>query len=516
LIEKKHFYLAFYLIYYEWKFFQTEDKMKKLLSIFALVLLIGFTAQAKPANPPAAFGIFFSTLNPHGQWVELDYGLVVWRPTIIKRGWAPYRIGHWVWTIDGWYWDSYEPFGHVTYHYGRWYHDNYYGWIWIPDYEWAPAWVEWRYDDVYIGWAPLPPYARFSINIGIHYTHSYYTPYHHWHFVTFRYFNQPYVYKHFVGHQYKNRIYTRTKYRTNYGYHDGRVVNRGVDVGLVRERSGREIRTRDIERVRDNATFERGRTTGERGGSNERVRTFYIPKDELQRERDLDREILRKEVKRADRKSTLDISKVEVGERLKREETDRDRSGAAGRNEVTDPKRNDRSPVETKKDDRRIEKSPGEKSDRKPAETRSDDRRTAPPVQDRRTEEIKKDNNRNETRSNIREMREVPVNTPNRSSGTVEKDRKGTTETRRSTENIIEKRPVEQSRTNPSVDNRRPVEQTRTVEPRKQEERKRTETNVQREDRPAERREVQKTETKKTEKDNSANDRNKQERSRTR
>jgi hypothetical protein len=64
-------------------------------------------------------------------------------------------------------------------------HDDYYGWIWIPDYEWAPAWVEWRYDDAYIGWAPLPPYAVFSIHIGIHYTYDYYVPYRHWHYVNY-------------------------------------------------------------------------------------------------------------------------------------------------------------------------------------------------------------------------------------------------------------------------------------------------------------------------------------------
>jgi len=27
----------------------------------------------------------------------------------------------------------------------------------MPDDVWGPAWVEWRYDDEYIGWAPLRP-----------------------------------------------------------------------------------------------------------------------------------------------------------------------------------------------------------------------------------------------------------------------------------------------------------------------------------------------------------------------
>ena len=31
------------------------------------------------------------------------------------------------------------------------------GWVWVPGYTWAPAWVSWRYGDGYAGWAPLPP-----------------------------------------------------------------------------------------------------------------------------------------------------------------------------------------------------------------------------------------------------------------------------------------------------------------------------------------------------------------------
>jgi len=123
---------------------------------------------------------FYTELSPYGTWVEIDYGVVVWRPTVMRMGWAPYRMGSWVWTYDGWYWDSYESFGYITYHYGRWYYDDYYGWLWYPDYEWAPAWVEWRYDNDYIGWAPLHPYASFSINLGIFFTTTYNTPYNHW------------------------------------------------------------------------------------------------------------------------------------------------------------------------------------------------------------------------------------------------------------------------------------------------------------------------------------------------
>ena len=165
--------------------------MKRII-IFSAVLFVftAFTTEAKRHHNFS--GYFYTELSPYGQWIEIDYGVVVWQPTIMQTGWAPYSQGRWVWTYDGWYWDSYESFGYVTYHYGRWYHDDYYGWLWYPDYEWAPAWVEWRYSNDYIGWAPLHPYATFSISIGIHFSNVFYTPYYHWHFIAYNNFCHQY------------------------------------------------------------------------------------------------------------------------------------------------------------------------------------------------------------------------------------------------------------------------------------------------------------------------------------
>ena len=163
--------------------------MKKLI-IAAVVIVFGLSANAD-ANTDYAKrvgGYFYTSLSPYGTWMEIGFGTPVWRPTIMRRTWSPYSQGQWIYTDYGWYWDSYESFGAIVYHYGRWYYDDYYGWIWIPDYEWAPAWVDWRYDDDYIGWAPLSPYALFSINIGIHYTYDYYVPYNHWNYVKYNHF----------------------------------------------------------------------------------------------------------------------------------------------------------------------------------------------------------------------------------------------------------------------------------------------------------------------------------------
>ena len=276
-----------------------------LISTIIIWAFIGST-QISAQNGVSRY--FYTALSPYGNWIEIDYGVVVWKPIVMRRGWSPYTDGRWIWTEDGWYWDSYEPFGYVTYHYGRWYYDDYYGWLWVPGYQYAPAWVEWRYDDVYIGWAPLSPYATFSINIGIRYSYNYYVPYSRWNFVTYNYFYSPRVYTHCVSPRYRYRIYSRTKYRTNYTYYNGRVRNYGVDVNIVRRRSGQRIRQRDLIRTSDMKSITRnGR---DRSGS---VKTFYMKRDELVRN-----EVRDVKFKRSERKTSLDVSKIrrnDVGKR---------------------------------------------------------------------------------------------------------------------------------------------------------------------------------------------------------
>ena len=226
--------------------------MKKLvMSVFIVLVVFSFTNNT---NAKVKFkfsgGVYFhSELQPYGNWYKLRGGITVWRPANVSFDWQPYRYGRWFSTDDGWYWDSNEDFGFITYHYGRWYYDNYYGWVWVPGNRWAPAWVDWRYDNDYIGWAPLPPYAEFSIGIGISFSNNFHYGYRHWNFVRYRNLCSSNVYNYFAGPKYKYRIYSKTKYRNNYGYDRGRVVNRGVDIKYVRKRSGGRIVTREIKRV---------------------------------------------------------------------------------------------------------------------------------------------------------------------------------------------------------------------------------------------------------------------------
>lgn len=305
--------------------------MKNLFMILVVTgVIFLLTGDAKADLNKHGGGYFYTTLSSHGQWMDLGDGMVVWKPYHVRRGWAPYSVGEWVWTDDGWYWDSYEPFGDIVYHYGRWYFDDYYGWIWVPDNQWAPAWVEWRYDNDYIGWAPLSPYADFSISVGIHFTHNYYSPYTHWNFVSYRNFCSPNMYNYYVGPKVKYRIYNNTEYRTNYEYRGGNVYNRGIDRDFVQKRGNGNVRTRQIERVSDPSLF------GDRSKDRERnvVRTYVASNDDISREN-----LGNVNIKRSERNTSLDLTKVNIGRSERQSNSGNNRIGDRNGNERTDPKR---------------------------------------------------------------------------------------------------------------------------------------------------------------------------------
>jgi hypothetical protein len=147
-----------------------RDWLKLLLA--GLVFAAFFTAPGLPLPGADRLGLagtaaaqdtididtFYDELSPYGQWVwHPRYGYV-WLPENVSGNWRPYSVGRWTYTDEyGWYWDSYEPFAWAVYHYGRWGYDQDYGWFWVPGDTWAPAWVQWRYSDDYVGWAPVGP-----------------------------------------------------------------------------------------------------------------------------------------------------------------------------------------------------------------------------------------------------------------------------------------------------------------------------------------------------------------------
>lgn len=109
---------------------------------------------------------FYEPLNAYGSWVVVGAYGRCWIPARVDAGWRPYANGYWQRTDAGWYWASDEPWGWATYHYGRWDFNTQFGWIWVPQTQWAPAWVAWREGGGYVGWAPLRPTVTIGVNIG--------------------------------------------------------------------------------------------------------------------------------------------------------------------------------------------------------------------------------------------------------------------------------------------------------------------------------------------------------------
>jgi hypothetical protein len=122
--------------------------------------------------PNGSYSYFYDSLSPYGSWIDIDGYGPCWQPTAVvaNPGWQPYcDRGHWAYTDCGWCWDSDYSWGWAPFHYGRWFHHNRWGWCWAPDTEWGPAWVSWRYNNAYCGWAPLPPSACYRPGFGFTY-----------------------------------------------------------------------------------------------------------------------------------------------------------------------------------------------------------------------------------------------------------------------------------------------------------------------------------------------------------
>lgn len=138
---------------------QGEEISMKTIITFCVLMIMGPSSYADGRMSGEA-GFFHASLRLHGDWVRDSYGQAVWKPACVPAGWQPYTVGRWIWTAEGWYWESDEPWGWATYHYGRWDVDPYIGWVWIPGREWAPSWVEWRFGEGYVSWIPLRPIRR--------------------------------------------------------------------------------------------------------------------------------------------------------------------------------------------------------------------------------------------------------------------------------------------------------------------------------------------------------------------
>ena len=188
---------------------------------------VGAAAQPPPRADASEMAAFFhDDLAPYGRWIDHRIYGVVWVPASGQPDWHPYTDGRWVWTTDyGWYWDLREPYGWATYHYGSWALTSDYGWVWVPGNEWAPAWVEWRYGDDHVGWAPMPPERRTRGSDAAVQADA-----KAWVFVPSNAFALADVGQHRVE---AGPLLASTSVVTNYASEQGRIVNRSIDVGRI-------------------------------------------------------------------------------------------------------------------------------------------------------------------------------------------------------------------------------------------------------------------------------------------
>jgi hypothetical protein len=209
------------------------------------------TTRTNEHWPTASYDTFYTQLDRYGDWRETsDYGYV-WQPRQAQsRTWRPYTDGHWVYTDVGWTWVSEEPFGWATYHYGRWTRLRNIGWVWVPGDEWAPAWVSWRKSNDYVGWAPLPPEARFDRGTGIHnWSDSYYDvgP-DQYCFVETKQFGAPRLESAVVRSERNVTLVNQTTNVTNITYNNTTIVNQGPNYDEIRTQTQQPIERLRLER----------------------------------------------------------------------------------------------------------------------------------------------------------------------------------------------------------------------------------------------------------------------------
>jgi len=182
--------------------------MKKMMLFLGLLMATSICVKGhNHYNNHVSISIqtFYDELAPYGEWIYTpDYGYA-WRPYLdYNEDFRPYSTrGNWVYTDLGWTWVSEYRWGWATFHYGRWYFDDYFGWMWIPGHEWAPAWVTWgSYNDCW-AWAPMGP------NIYVNVYTTWRAPHFWWTFIPYR---------HFCSYNWHSYIYNRPVQVTNITY----------------------------------------------------------------------------------------------------------------------------------------------------------------------------------------------------------------------------------------------------------------------------------------------------------
>ena len=212
---------------------------------------ISSTAAVAPPPGDQNISFFYQSLYPYGTWLDID-GEWCWQPnaTNISPDWAPYcRHGHWVYSDWGWCWQSDYSWGWAPFHYGRWFRHRDHGWCWLPDNQWGPAWVSWRHDGDYCGWAPLPPHSRIDRD-GAYYKNSrvrddggFNLTSRDYFFLPKKNFSDQHPWVHVVPPVRADEVYRRTTFDQNaWGYEHDHFFNRGPAVDEISHAANRSIK----------------------------------------------------------------------------------------------------------------------------------------------------------------------------------------------------------------------------------------------------------------------------------
>jgi len=203
------------------------------------------TYEPPPVTTPVygeiSIGYIYDYLGNYGYWVYYSPYGYVWVPRGVGRHWRPYTNGRWVWTEYGWTWISHYPWGWIPFHYGRWGWDVQLGWYWVPDIIWAPAWVVWRFGDLYLGWAPLPPGVEFVVGYGLRW-HPRDLPHHYWVFIESRRFHSHQLSSWILPPERNITIINYTVIRDRYTFRDRNIIiNDAVSPQEIERITGRPV-----------------------------------------------------------------------------------------------------------------------------------------------------------------------------------------------------------------------------------------------------------------------------------
>ena len=237
--------------------------MKRFLFLIGLVFVVVLTGAPSPRSaddgpgtrpgsaPPKAsqafgasldIGYCYDYLAPFGTWISLDPYGYVWCPRHMGYRWRPYADGYWIWTDWGWTWMSDFEWGWMPFHYGRWGWDDDCGWFWVPGSIWGPAWVTWRWSDLYFGWAPIPPGVEFGMGVDFR-ALALGIPYNSWVFVGGPHFLDRDIHRYVLPYERNRMIVGSTAIRNDFDLRGDRLMNRGIDVQTVRRVTRHDVLT---------------------------------------------------------------------------------------------------------------------------------------------------------------------------------------------------------------------------------------------------------------------------------